>query len=643
MAPIQLIEIKRLGATLQALRPAGYKRRSAAVVRADLEGYSRMMGVDEEATHRAVDGIIRLLRTRSRIFGGRITNIAGDGFTAEFPSAVAALKFTLEMQELVRQTDRDRPQSLRLRFRAGIHFGDIIVGQHDIFGDVVNVAARLETMAPPGGICISRAVYQQAEEDLPADYVFLGTRWLKNIRQPIDAYLLMPGPANGNSPAQALAEEPSPGVLPWAAPEFAPRRPELQLIAVAGDRSTSAQPVIAVLPFTNLGGNRDKDHLSEGLADDVASSLAKFRELIVVSRRIAAAYGASEHELAELHRTLGVQYVVHGSTLFAGDRIRISVQLSETSTGRQVWADRYELEFHAIFNALDGVVAKVMAEIAPAVELDRTKQVSRKPPETMRAYDCYLRGKQLLYASPNRAQAEQARLLLERAIELDPDFILPYGHLARLYNTDMIGTIAGGPLNQNRARAFDLAKRSLAIDPTSPLAHFSIGWCNLWRRTFGRARFHFDRVLALNPYDPHRLTDVATGLMYLGDHEAALAAMQRAMELNPYHPEDYLADLAEIFFVMQHYQEALELYDLVSHPTPKRRAWRLSAFAHAGRLEEARSEATAFEAHVRSIWIGDPGAGLPEFIHWLFEHYPFAKRDDEERFRRGLRAAGLPA
>jgi len=640
MAQIQLVEIKRLGATLLALRPSGYKRRFAAALRADLAGYSRMMGLDEEGTHRAVDGLIRQLRSKIRNFGGHITNVAGDGLTAEFGSSISAIKFAVELQELAARMNIDRGQDVQLRFRIGIHQGDVIVSSNDIFGDTVNIAARLESMAPPRAICISQAVYEQVKADIPGEYYFLGKRWLKNIRQPIDAWLLMPGTARGTSAGPEL-EDGRFGATPWEAPD--PRSSGLQLVAAASNRSAGGRPAVAVLPFRNLNAEQDNAHLAEGLSDDLATSLAKFRELLVVSRRITAAYGDLPDELAELRQTFGVDYVVHGSMLIAGTRLRVNVQLSETESGRQVWATRHDLAFGEVFIALEELVAKVMGAVAPAVELDRSEQVRNKAPETLQAYDCYLRGKRLLYAAPNREQAEQARQFLERAIEIDPDFILPYGHLARLYNTDMIGTIAGGPLEQNRARAFEIARRALAIDPASPLAHFSAGWGNLWRHAFKQARFHFDRVLALNPYDPHRLTDIATGLMYLGDHKGALDAMERAMELNPFHSEDYLADLAEIFFVMERYDEALELYDLVSHPTPKRRAWRAAAFAHAGRLAEARREARAFEDHIRSIWIGDPNAGPPEFLDWLFAHYPFAKSGDLARFRDGLRTAGLPA
>lgn len=412
---------------------------------------------------------------------------------------------------------------------------------------------------------------------------------------------------------------------------------------LAAPGPTRERPSVLVLPLDNISGDPAEDYLIDGLTDDLITTLGRFKELLTLGRHSSFIYKGRHVDLREVARDLKVDYVLQGSLRRLGEQLRLNVHLSATGSRHQVWAERFDVPMSEVADLMDGVVARVMAALLPAVEVHEARAVRTKSDDQLAAYDFYLQGKQLLYRSPGPLEAEQARLLLERAIELDPGLFFAYGHLTRLYNTDMLYTTAGGPLERGRARAFQLARHALALEPNSALAHFSMGWCRLWRREWATARGHFERIEQLNPFDPHRLTDIATGFMCLGDHPRALAHMERAMLVNPSFPEDYLADLADIRFGLEDFEEAVELLARVQHQTAWRRSFRISALGHLGRVEEARYQAQLFVEQIRAIWRGPPDAGAQAFVDWMMAHLPFAQPADEARMRTGLMLAGLPA
>lgn len=405
-----------------------------------------------------------------------------------------------------------------------------------------------------------------------------------------------------------------------------------------GDR-----PSIAVLPFRSIGDDERYQYLREGLADDLITSLSKFREVLVIARASSFVFNQPHADSRHIARRLGVRYVLEGSLRIVGDDLRINAQLVDGASGGHIWADRYDVPTSQTIELMDELVSRIIGTLLPVVESTLTEISRRKLPQNMAAYDYYLRGKHLVHNVTGYEDARNALELLEKAISIDPNLTIAYGHLVRICNTSFLSTRAGSDQKRYQERAFELAEKALALDPADPHSHISMGWCHLRRRNFGRAKMFFERALTLNPYDADRITDTATGLMYLGEHDRAIDIVKRAMTVNPNHPESYLADLAELYFMKREYTDAISLFETVSDRPPKRAAWKAATYAQMGHVEEAHGAVEEFCRQVRAIWAGPGNAGPAEFVAWSLSQAPFKSRQDYDHLVSGLRKAGLPA
>jgi adenylate cyclase len=526
---------------------AGVERRLAAIMAADIVGYSRLMGADEVGT-------LQELRAQRRSVidpgiaarHGRIVKTTGDGVLAEFPSAVDAVACAIAIQRGLMPRNETLPEEKRLYLRIGINIGDIIVEAGDIFGDGVNVAARLETLCAPGGLCISRAVRDQIRDKLPLAFDDLGEQSVKNIARPVRAFGLSP---------QAIA----------AAPEFAPsggaamstRRHAWIGVAlvfvlaavgaltwwVARGPQTAASPAvgtapvaaprasIAVLPFGALSDQGDGDYFADGLTEDIIGALGRFRDLSVISRGGVFAYKGKNPTPEAVGRDLKVRYVVEGSIRRSPERIRVSVSLTDTMRGAVLWSEKYDAEPKDVFGVQDQITRRISGALAVRVTGLELQRSAAKAPSNLEAYDLVLRGRDL-QSRLTRAGHAEARGLLERAIALDPGYAPAYVGLGRV---DVQAADQGWTQDPGNAlvRAEDLARKAIALDDLSPGAHALLGVALLHFGDYDRALDELKRATELNGSDADAYSGLMSVRLWRGETQDAITAGELLKQFEP--------------------------------------------------------------------------------------------------------------
>jgi adenylate cyclase len=482
------------------------QRRLAAIVSADIAGYSRLMGRDESGTLAALKAIRQeVVDPAIARHGGRIVKTTGDGLLLEFPSVVNAVRCAVEVQTAIADRNGEVPDDRRIVFRIGINLGDIIVEDDDLFGDGVNVAARLQEIAPPGGICISSRVHEDVRDRLDAAFEEGGSRTLKNIARPVQVWRWQPGTAVGSRP------EPEPTALPLL------------------DR-----PSIAVLPFQNMSGDPKQEYFADGIVEDIITALSNIRSLLVVARNSSFIYKGKAVDVRQVARELGVRYVLEGSVRKSGERVRITGQLIDATTGGHIWADRFDGALADIFDLQDDVTTRLVGALAPNVrdaEIDRAR---RKPTASLTAYDCYLRALYFMHRG-SKADSDEALALIAVALEADPKFALAAGLGAMIHNR----RVAYG-----WAKTLDAASAAAAlIDVASERASDDADICMMVAHAssvFGgepdKTELLYRRSLEMNPNSAWAWTMWSTYGARRGRQDEALAAVDRAKQLSPRGP-----------------------------------------------------------------------------------------------------------
>ncbi|ANY82567.1 hypothetical protein BB934_30285 (plasmid) [Microvirga ossetica] len=574
------------------------ERRLAAILAADVAGYSRLMGRDEAGTLRALTAHREILDRHIVRFGGRIANTAGDSVLAEFPSAVDAVQCAVEAQEVLVSMDRDIPAEARLLFRIGVHVGDVMVHGDDLLGDSVNIAARLEGVADPGGVCLSDAALGHVRKVLPLTYVNLGSQTFKNIEGPIHTYRVSIG---SGSRHHAMAERLDPA-------------------------SAHRRPTVAVLPFANLGGTPDQQYFSEGITEDLITDLMHFRELAV--RAISLPGKLREHDRDARPFEPDVQYLVQGSIRRLDDRVRITVQLIETATGDHVWSERYDREQASLFAVQDEIVRTIVATLVGRLQATGVRQARRKPPATLAAYECVLRGRSLPIG--NTETEAEARRWYERALELDPDYAQASALLSYMLTLEWFRDTSGSDAMLDHA--LELAHKAVALDAEDPLCHDMLGWVHLQRKDFDLAEQHKLRALELNPADPEQVACMGILFLYLGRANEGIAWMERARQLDPYFDPSWRWRMTGVaHFVAGRYDEAIVAFGRSPSQPDWVQAYLAACYAHTGRMDTARDAAAGLQA-------SHPGFSAARFI----AKEPFRRTEDTERLADGMRLAVLP-
>src|SRR6266566_4026060 len=485
------------------------ERRLTAILAADVAGYSRLIGADEEGTLAQLKAFRKtLVDPTIAKHRGRIVKTTGDGMLVEFASAVDAARCAVEVQRGMADENTEIPQAKRIEFRIGIHLGDIIIDDNDIFGDGVNIAARLESIAVPGGISISRAVHDQVRDRINVCFDDKGEIALKNIARPVQVFAI----SGAKEPKTTLSPESKPAL---ALPD---------------------KPSIAVLPFTNMSGDPEQDYFADGMAEDIITALSHFKSLFVIARNSSFTYKGRAVDVKQVGRELGVRYVLEGSVRKVANRVRITGQLVDTATGGHLWADRFDGGLGDIFDLQDQVTESVVGAIAPAVEKAEIERAKRKPTESLDAYALYLRGLARSYQFASRQANDEALRLFNSAIELDPDFASAYGRAASCYHFAKINGWFSDTANEI-AEVKRLAQRAVELgkDDATALAAGGHALAYVVRDLEVGAAL-IDRALVLNSNSAEAWHYGGWAKTFLGEHEAAIERFARALRLSPFDP-----------------------------------------------------------------------------------------------------------
>jgi adenylate cyclase len=585
---------------------APVERRLAAVLAADVVGYSRLMEVDEAGTLARLKTVrLELIDPAIAKCKGRLIKTTGDGMLVEFQSVTEALSCAVDFQRRMARRNRDMAASRTISYRIGINLGDVIVEGDDIFGDGVNVAARLESMAEPGGICISAAVRDQVGDRLDVGYADLGEQQLKNISRPVRAFnVLLETQASDAINTDANAPAPPPAASP-------------------------RKPSIAILPFVNMSGDPEQEFFADGLTEDIITELSRFRELLVISRNAVFVHKGKPVKAQAIAREFGVDYVVEGSVRKAADRVRVTVQLIDGETETHVWAERYDRKLEDIFAIQDEVTSAVAATLFGRVEAARQDRVQRKRTENMAAYECVLTGKVLHHRSDREANAEALRLL-ERAIALDPS----YAH-AHAWKGCVIGQAwTHGWCEDTEAVLLSVKsalQTALALDDNDPDVHRILAALNVNFNDHDKAAYHQDRALSLNPNSDLIVVQQGELLTWLGRPEEGIEWIRRAIRLNPYHPQRFWSHLGRAQYTACLYADAIASYSKLTAPDYTHHAFLAAASAQLGNR-------TAAAAHAHETLARLPAFTIGKFLK--IQHY--RQPADSEHLQEGLVKAGLP-
>lgn len=577
-------------------------RRLAAILAADVAGYTRLMEADEAgvvAAWRAARA--EIIDPKTAAHQGRIVKLTGDGFLAEFPTVESAVRCALAMQEAFLRRFEDVPAERRVAFRMGVNLGDIYVDREDIYGDGVNLAARLESLAEPGGICVSGDVYNQVCKKLDLAFEDLGERRVKNVSAPVRVYQV---------PASGIQER-------WRSQENTTLRSERM------------RPTIAVLPFSNMSGDPEQELFADGLTEDIITELSWFRDLFVISRTSTFTYKGRAAKIQDVARELGVQYVVEGSVRKAGNRVRVTVQLIDAATDRHIWAERYDRELEDIFAIQDEVSRAIVGTLPARLEAAAHERVKRKPTDNMVAYECLLAGKVLHHRSTPKDNAEALRLL-ERAIVLDPEYAHAYAWKACVLGQAWVHGWCEDP-DAAWDQVVDSLQTALALDDSYSDIHRILAAVHLAHDDHEKAMYHQERALSLNPNDDLIVVQQGEMLTWIGRPEEGIEWIKQAMRLNPYHPERFWNHLGRAYYVARRYAEAADAFKHITAPDHTHHAFLAACYAQAG--DEGRAS-----VHAREVLRLKPGFTVEKYLATL--HYE--RESDHAHHREGLLKASLP-
>jgi adenylate cyclase len=583
---------------------ARVQRRLAAILAADVAGYSRLMGADEEGTLAALKELRReLADPKIKEHRGRIVKTTGDGLLVEFASVVDAVRCAVEVQQEMAERNVGVPEEQRIQFRIGINLGDIIKDGRDIYGDGVNVAARLEALAEPGGICVNRVVRDQVRDKLDFAFEDAGEQRVKNIARPLRVYHVRAG--------QLADEEMSAAQPPLALPD---------------------KPSLAVLPFTNMSGDPEQEFVSDGIAEDVISALSHYPSLFVIARNSTFTYKGRAVDVKQVGRELGVRYVLEGGVRKAGNRIRVTAQLIEAETGNHVWANRYDRDLADIFAVQDEITHALTTALTPAIADAELRRAIRKPPESLDAWAAYQRG--LWHLSKANSEDDTiAQNFFRQAIDLDPTFAPGYSALA-LAQLQAAAIYQKLSLAEAQSSAEALARRAVSLDGADAEARSCLGWALQARGELDGALVEIERALAMSPNLAVAHWQRGATLIFSGQPMKGLDALETCIRLDPRDPfmAVRLLHIACGLYFAREYEGVIEAAKRLirSYPDfPMIYRWPAAALGQLGRTAEAKE------------WLEKAISYAPAaFKMYVHNRVPWFRPEDHAHLVEGLRKAG---
>ena len=587
--------------------PMAVSRRLVAVFAADVEGYSRLMGTDEVGT---LKGLTERRAILDRFIGahrGRIANTAGDSVLAGFGSAVDAVQCAVEAQTALAEANAGVPPDKCINFRIGVHIGDVMVRAGDLFGDGVNIAARLQTLASPGAVCISGATYDQVRKVLPMTFVDLGAQHVKNIQELIGAYQVgTPSEAREAAPTSVAGTE-SPPPLP-------------------------DKPSIAVLPFQNMSGDPEQEYFADGIAEDVLTTLSKIQELMVIARNSSFVFKGLTRDIREIGRTLGVRYVLEGSVRKAGNRVRLAAQLIDSLNGSHVWADRFEGDLDDVFELQDRITQDIVAALEVSLTFGEEARVWRKRSGSPLVYEHFHRGR-TLYVNFAKHTHAQARSELERALAINPAYTPALALLGFVLTDQARFGWEKDPATTYEA-ALECAARALALDPDSDGAHIALGYTRLFQRRHDDAMAAGEKAISLCPNSAGAYHMAAMFHGYAGDFRKSAEYEQQAQRLSPLSRNESMVDEARARF---HLGDLVAARDITSRVLIEKPRWLTAQTVLVAALWSLGSEDEA-SITVRKMLANHPNLTASRWAQGL----PYRHHKNLDALVTPLRLAGLP-
>jgi len=550
------------------------KRRLAAIVSTDVKGYSRLMADNEVETIKAIKSCRELLFQKILAHHGRVVDSPGDNILSEFSSVIDAVQCSVEIQNVLQKHNKDFPDNRKMEFRIGINLGDIIEDDERIYGDGINIAARLESIAQGAGICISGSIYDQIKNKLSLGYEFLGNQELKNIIDPVPVYRVLTDPAlAGKLKYKCIKDNPQYKRKKWLAIGL------VLFILIGGiniylknytsfnhterrkiikqklmSLSIPDKPSIAVLPFMNMSGDTEQEYFSDGLTEDLITDLSKVSGLFVIARNSVFFYKGKNVKIDQIGRELGVKYILEGSVRKVGDRVRITAQLIDSKTEGHVWAERYDRDFKDIFTVQDEVRKKIVTALAVQVTSFDKKRIMVKKTDNLEAYDYYLKAKDLCNTI-DLGKLEKGRKILIEAIRLDPNFAKAYSAMGKTYFTQWIF----GP-DKDQAildKVYEWAQKAIEINPEEPSGYSEMAHYYLWTKQHEAGIEKIKKAIALDPNNAEWLATYGELLTYSNNPEQGIDLITKAMRLDPKYPVWYLYGLGHAYFLTADYDNAI--------------------------------------------------------------------------------------
>ena len=585
------------------------KRKLAAILSADVKGYSRLMGEDEKGTVRTLNTYKEVMTGLIQHHHGRVVGAPGDNVLAEFGSVVDAVECAVEIQKELKTRNAEFPENRKMEFRIGVNLGDVIEDGEQILGDGVNIAARLESLSEAGGICISGTAYDQVKNKLNLGYDYLGKQAVKNIAEPIRVYrVLMESERTGKVIGERRA------------------KPRKKMAFPLPDK-----PSIAVLPFVNMSRDPEQEYFSDGITEEIITALSKVPNLFVIARNSTFTYKSKPVKLKQVSEELGVRYVLEGSVQKSGDRVRITAQLIDALSGHHLWAERYDRDLKDIFALQDEITIKVITALQVELTAGEMAGMMAKGTKNIDAFIKYLQAYELLDRA-DKGRNVQAKKILEEAIALDPEYPRLYMGLALSHIYDVwYGTTES--TEQSLAQAFELAQKAISLDDSDASAHSMLGLVYMMKRQYDKAIAECERAISLDPNSAENIARLGTVLTYAGRAEEAIPYLQSAIRLNPLPPAIYFIQLAVSYRDSGQYEKAIEASKKALQREPNTHFAYITMAVSYIRLGQEK-EARAAAAEILRI---NPKFSLERYAKILPFTQPIADRIVEDLRKAGLK------
>jgi adenylate cyclase len=625
------------------------KRKLSAILSTDVKEYSRLMGQDEIGTIRTLTAFKEAISTIIQQYKGRVVDSPGDNLLAEFDSVVNAVNAAVEIQRELAERNAELPYGRRMEFRIGINLGDVILEEERIYGDGVNIAARMESLAEGGGICISGTVYDQVKNKLGLEYEYQGEQSVKNISQPVRVYRVLTFPVastlSGAKAKSALRKKwyhtaltivaaliiMTAATVIWQKYLRTGLPPEKPIPEKKMSIPLPAQPSIAVLPFLNMSDDPKQDYFSDGLTEDIITGLSKIPRLFVIARNSVFTYKGKTVKIRQVGLELGVHYVLEGSVRKSENRVRITAQLVNATTGGHMWAESYDRELEDIFALQDEITEMILISLEVKLTEGEQARIWRRGTANRKAYEITLKALES-YRLMTKDGNEHARQLYQQAASLDPNYALPVVQMSYTHWTDVIYGWSKSP-SKSIAQAVELAQTALALDESLADTHVLLGNIYLMKKQYGPAMQALEKAVTLNPNGADVNALLGLMLRYLGRPDEAVERLEKAIRLNPIPPAWYLYNLGDAYRLAGRYEEAMESFKkAINHNPDHFLAWiYLSAtYAQMGRGQEARAAADKV-LRMKHKFLVEPYA----------KRLPYKNQEDINSLIAALHKAGL--